>query len=62
MQIDAFDVDDWPHARLQDGERLAMRHPVLVVEEAIIGELHRHADASPKWAAMKSAMPLISSR
>ena len=62
MQIDAFDADDRPHSRLQDGKRLVVRHPVLVVEEAIVGELHRHAALSLKWAAMKSAMPPISSR
>ena len=39
-----------------------MRKPVLVVEEAIVGELHRHRGLRFKWVAMKSAMPLISSR
>ena len=48
VHVDAFDVDDRPHARFQDGKRLVMRHPVFVVEEAIVGQLHRHAVASLK--------------
>jgi hypothetical protein len=48
MQIDAFYVNDRPDARLQDRKRLVVWHPVLVVEEAIVAELHRYPALSPK--------------
>ena len=48
MQIDVFDVYDWPHARFQDGKRLVVRHPIFIVEEAIVGEPLLHAAPSLK--------------
>jgi hypothetical protein len=48
MQIDAFDIDDRLHAGFQDGKRLDVRYPVLVVEEAIVGEPSRHPAPSLK--------------
>src|SRR3990170_7794954 len=50
------------HPRLQDRQRLVMREPVLVEDEAIVDQLGRHGCFSPSCATMKSAMPAMSSR
>ena len=56
FQRHVFGVDDRPYPGLQDGKCLAVRQPVLIMEEAIIDELGAHGDASLRCPTMKSAI------